>query len=154
MYRASASIQSRKLLPERKCDPSRWVLTTPQANLRVNADYLNPPSPEVVTLVAGAYHVMINAAGKLETGLEWIRAAGESYQSADVSIAGAPFRTPSAPATPAKHVDPNNEKLTFVTASQACFIVLLSMSLGTRTSGAIIRGTIVLIQPPMLIFPA
>jgi len=33
-----------------------------------NADFLNPPTPEVVTLVAGAYHnVMINANAKVES---------------------------------------------------------------------------------------
>ena len=112
-----------KLLPERKCDPSRWVLTTPQANL-FNADYLNPPSPEVVTLVAGAYHnVMINAAGKLET---W---GWNGYGQLGNPINQPTYRLPAHPSddtqrnlpTPAKHVDPNNEKLTFVTASAGVF---------------------------------
>jgi alpha-tubulin suppressor-like RCC1 family protein len=45
------------LLPERKCDPSRWVLADPQA-LLFNSDYLSPPSPAIVAAAAGAYHTV------------------------------------------------------------------------------------------------
>ena len=41
-------------------------MATPQPNT-FNTDFLNPPTPEVVTVAAGAYHnVMINDDGKLE----------------------------------------------------------------------------------------
>jgi alpha-tubulin suppressor-like RCC1 family protein len=53
------------LLPERKCDPSRWVLADPQA-LLFNSDYLLPPSPAIVAVAAGAYHtVAITADAKM-----------------------------------------------------------------------------------------
>jgi alpha-tubulin suppressor-like RCC1 family protein len=49
-----------------RCDPTRWVMATPQPNT-FNTDFLNPPTTEVVTVAAGAYHnVMINDDGKLE----------------------------------------------------------------------------------------
>ena len=49
-----------------RCDPTRWVMATPQPNT-FNTDFLNPPTPAVATVAAGAYHnVMINDDGKLE----------------------------------------------------------------------------------------
>lgn len=53
------------LIPERMCDPSRWVLTNPQAML-FNSQFVLPPSPAIVNVAAGAYHsVAIDENGKL-----------------------------------------------------------------------------------------
>lgn len=51
--------------PAQNCDPSRWVLTTPQAN-NFNARYLDAPDPTIVSIAAGAYHsLLITGKGKL-----------------------------------------------------------------------------------------
>ena len=114
---------TQQLIAERNCNPSRWVLASPQPNL-FNSNFLAPPNPEVVTLVAGAYHnVMINDAGKLES---W---GWNGYGQLGNPINQPTYRLPSHPSddtqrnlpTPAKHVDLKNEKLTFVTAAAGTF---------------------------------
>ena len=54
-----------ELNPELGCDPSRWVLTNPQAML-FNSKFVEPPEPSIVAVAAGAYHtVAIDESGKL-----------------------------------------------------------------------------------------
>jgi hypothetical protein len=108
-----------KLLPELNCDPSRWVISTPEANL-FNSDYLENPKPEVVMLRAGAYHnVAIDDQGKL---LSW---GWNGYGQLGNPTNQPTYRLPTHPSddtqrnlpTPIKHVPLANEQLTFITAA-------------------------------------
>eukprot|EP00282_Hemiselmis_andersenii_P032523 CAMPEP_0169463874 /NCGR_PEP_ID=MMETSP1042-20121227/20348_1 /TAXON_ID=464988 /ORGANISM="Hemiselmis andersenii, Strain CCMP1180" /LENGTH=1709 /DNA_ID=CAMNT_0009576651 /DNA_START=1 /DNA_END=5130 /DNA_ORIENTATION=+ len=117
-----------ELLPERNCDPSRWVLTNPQAML-FNSRFVLPPEPAIVNVAAGAYHTVgIDEDGKL---LAW---GWNGYGQLGSPTNMPTYGLPSHPTDNTQRNLPTAALFVDTTAEQARFI---HVAAGTFHSGAI-----------------